>query len=140
MLDIRSGLRAFLLADAAVAAVVSTRIFPTRMPQGEKGTSIVYLRISGLGDHTLAGASRISRPRFQIDCWAQSPGAAADLANLVKERLDGYRGEMPYGTASPQLSIECLGVFFENERDGFDADNEMFVVSRDYFVWHREMS
>lgn len=140
ILDIRLGLRAFLLADAAIAAVVGARVFPIKMPQGEKGTSIVYLRVSNVGDHIMSGPTRIARPRFQIDCWAGTPGAASDLANLVKERLDGYQGPMPYGSASPQLSVEVLGIFFQSERDGYDSDNELYSASRDYMIWHREMS
>lgn len=140
ILDIRSALRSFLLADASIAAVVGTRVTPVRMPQGNKETSIVYLRVSGVGDRTMSGPTRIARPRFQIDCWAAAPGIANNLADLVKERLDGYQGAWTYGTDSPPASVDVLGVFFENERDGYDADNEMYSVSRDYFIWHREMA
>lgn len=140
ILDIRSALRTFLLADAAIAAIVGQRVHPIRMPQGQKGTSIVYLRISGVGDHVMSGPTRIARPRFQIDCWAEAPGAADSLANLVKERLDGYQGAWTYGSDSPPTSIDILGVFFENEREGYDSDNEMYSVSRDYYVWYREMN
>lgn len=140
ILDIRTALRNFLLADSGIAAIVVDRIRPVRMPQGVKDATIVYLRISGTGDHIMSGPTRIARPRFQIDCWAQTPAIANSLADLVKERLDGYQGAWTYGSNSPPTSIDILGVFFENERDGYDSDNEMFSVSRDYFIWHREMN
>jgi hypothetical protein len=140
MLDIRTALRTFLLADASIAAIVGDRVRPVRLNQGETGTGITYLRVSGIGDHVMTGPSRIARPRFQIDCWAEAPGAANSLADLVKERLDGYQGLWTYGADSPPTSIDVLGVFFENERDGFDSDNDMYSVSRDYFIWYREMN
>lgn len=136
--DIRLGLRAFLLADAAILALVMDRVFPIVLKPGETQTSIVYVRISGQGDHTLAAASGLARPRYQIDCWSLTPGAANALANLVKERLDGYRGLMPYGSNSPQDFVTVQGVFFTDEREDFDPANKMYRVSRDYFIWHRE--
>lgn len=141
ILDIRSALRTFLLADSPISTIVGgKRIHPVQMPQGQKETSIVYNRISGVGDHIMSGPTRIARPRFQIDCWAEAAAAANSLADLVKVRLDGYKGSWTYGTDSPPVSVDVLGVFFENERDGFDSDSKMFSVSRDYFVWYREMN
>lgn len=136
--DIRLGLRAFLLADAAILALVADRVFPIVLKPGETQTSIVYIRISGQGDHWMQGSSGLARPRYQIDCWAQTPGAANALANLVKERLDGYRGPMPYGSNSPQDFVTVQGVFFTDEREDYDPANKMYRVGRDYFIWHRE--
>lgn len=136
--DIRLGLRAFLLSDAAIAATVGDRIYPNVLEQGIKHTSIVYSRISGLGDHWMQGPTGLNRPRYQIDCWSLAPGDASALADLVKEHLDGYRGPMPYGTNSPQDFITVQGVFFTDERDDFDTESQMFRMSRDYFIWFRE--
>lgn len=136
--DIRLGLRAFLLADTPILALVPDRVFPIVMPPGVTATSIVYSRISGQGDHWMQGPSGLARPRYQIDCWSLTPGNASALANLVKERLDGYRGPMPYGSNSPQEFVTVLGVFFTDEREDFDPANKMYRVSRDYFIWHRE--
>jgi hypothetical protein len=136
--DIRLGLVEFLLDDATIAATVGDRVFPVTFDQGKKDPSIVYTRISGQGDHTMQGASLIARPRYQIDAYATTPGAATDLANLIKERLDGYQGAMPYGSSSPQDEIDVMGVFFVDEREGYESEAGMYRVSRDYFIWHRE--
>ena len=136
--DIRLGLRAFLLADAPIAAIVVDRVDPIQLAAGEKRTSIIYTRISGQGDHFMQGPTGLARPRYQIDCWAQTAGAATALANLVKERLDGYRGPMPYGSNSPQDFVTVQGVFFTDEREDYNAENNLYRVSRDYFIWHRE--
>lgn len=138
MADIRLGLRGWLLADSGIAAVVADRIFPIVLPQGETRTSIVYTRISGQGDHTLTQASGIARPRYQIDSWAQTPGAASSLADMVKDRLDGARGAFEYGSNSPRDSIDVLGAFFTDEREDYDATAKLYRMSRDYFVWFRE--
>ena len=136
--DIRLGLRAFLLADSAIAAIVVDRVYPINLDQGIKHTSIVYSRQSGLPDHWMQGPSGLTRPRYQIDCWSMATAEASALADLVKERLDGYRGPMPYGTNSPQNSVEVQAVFFADEREGYDTDSKLYRVSRDYFIWFRE--
>lgn len=136
--DIRLGLREFLLDDAAILAAVDDRVFPTVLKQGEVRSSIVYTRVSGQGDHWMHGPTGLNRPRFQIDCWSLTPAIANTLSNLVKERLDGYRGPMPYGSNSPQDFVTVQGVFFTDEREDFDAATKLFRVSRDFFIWHRE--
>jgi Protein of unknown function (DUF3168) len=136
--DIRVGLRAYLLDDAAIAAIVGTRVYPIVLPQGQVQTSIVYTRISGFGDNHMLGPSGLSRPRIQIDCWSQSIDTAAQLANLVKERIDGFLGTWLWGEDSPEEAIVVQGVFYENEREDYDDVSKLYRVSRDFFVWVSE--
>lgn len=137
--DIRVGLRAYLLGESAIStAVGGDRIFPVVLKQGEKRASIVYSRISGLGDHHMQGASGLARPRIQIDCWAPKADDAVSLANLVKERIDGFRGSMLWGDNSPAEAIVVQGIFFESEREDYDDAAKLYRVSRDYFVWYEE--
>lgn len=137
MKDLRTALRGFLLADGTVSALCGGRIYPARLPQGQVLTSLVYTRISGQGDNKMDGATGLSRPRMQIDAWSQSADSASALANAVKDRLDGYRGEMAPAN-SPADPVFVQGVFFESERDGYDNDSQLYFVSRDYFIWNEE--
>lgn len=137
--DIRQGLRAYLLAGGTISSRVGAgRIFPLVLPQGQVLDSIVYSRISGLGDHHSQGASGLSRPRFQIDCWSKTPDGADSLALLVKERIDGFRGVMEYGTTSPPSEVKVQGVFFDSEREDYDDTVKMFRSSKDYLIWFEE--
>lgn len=131
--DLRPALRAFLLADASIVAMVGARVHPVRLPQGQKEPSVVYHRISALGDHNMAGPSGLSQVRMQVDCWAASSDTAAELSDLVKARLDGFRGPMP---GSPPVEVQ--GIFFDNEREDFDAGMELYRMSRDYVVFFEE--
>lgn len=133
--DIRPALRAFLLADPQISAMVGgVRVHHLTLPQGQREPSIVYQRITGLGDHHMQGPSGLTRPRFQIDAYAQTPDDATRLADLVKARLDGYRGPMTAGSET----VAVQGVFFDAERDGFDAGTGLYRVSRDYLMWFEE--
>lgn len=142
LVDVRLGLREFLHDDAGIAAIVgatlaSARIYPLVMVQDNVRPCLVYTLVSGLGDHHMQGVG-LPRARYQIDAWAKDIDTAVTLSNLVKERLDGYRGTMAYGTNSPQDEIEVLGVFFADEREDYDSEKQMYRVSRDFLIWHRE--
>lgn len=133
--DLGPGLREFLLASAPIAAVVMARVFPERMPQNTRATSIVYQRISGAFSYTTAGPSGLVGPRYQIDAWAVSGDDALALANLIKERIDGYRGLMGTGGNA----VDVRGVFLADDRSDYDDQVQMNRVSRDYFVHYAEL-
>lgn len=136
--DLRPGLLEYLLDDPAIAAVVGARAYSLILPQGQKQASIVYSKISGIGDHHMQGPSGLARPRMQVDSWAVDQDAAVALAGLVKERIDGFRGQMPYGSDSPQAYVTVLGVFFDLDRDLYDDQVGMFRISQDYLIWFSE--
>jgi len=136
--DMRVGLRAYLLDDAAIAAIVGSRVHPLVLPQGDTGPSIVYSRISAVGDHHMSAASGLVQTRLQLDCWAASLDNAAALADLVKQRLDGFSGTMLWGEDSPAEAIVVQGIFFDGEREDFDNAAKLHRVSRDYLIWYEE--
>jgi Protein of unknown function (DUF3168) len=128
--DLRPALRTHLLNDPAIAALVDTRIFPLVLPQGIMATSIVYTLISGIGDHHMDGPSGLNRPRYQIDAWAASIDAASNLADKIKERIDGL--------ADTIENVTIQGIFFANEREDYDDEAQLFRKSRDYLIWFEE--
>lgn len=129
--DIRPALREFLLSISEISALVGgERIFPVVLQQGVRDPSIVYTRISGQGDHHMQGASGLARPRVQIDAYAPTPDEAAQLADTVKFYLDGYSG--------PMGNVTVQGVFFDTEREDYQADVDLHRVSRDYIVHYEE--
>lgn len=135
MKDIRAGLFSFLSAADGIGAVVTAggiaRIYPIKMPQGMDKPSLVYTRVSGQSGHHMQGRDGLVRSRMQIDAWAKTAPAASSLANLVKDALDGYSGDMG--------SVLVQGVFMDSERESYDDAVEMYGVGRDYFLWHEEL-
>jgi hypothetical protein len=134
MNDLRPALRAFLLADDAIAAVVATRVYPIKIPQGVKATSIVYSRISEQTDHHMQGPSGLVQDRIQIAAWAVKGDDASALALLIKDRLDGFRGQM----GADGVFVPVQGIFSESARDEYDAAADLHGVTRDYFIWFAE--
>lgn len=136
MKDIRPALRSFLLSDPAISSSVGARVYPIKLPQGTTGSSIVYNRISGAGDYHMQGLSGFAHHRFQIDAWASTANAATALADLIRDRIDGYRGDM--GTDSPPV-VTVQGVFMVDQREDYDDDAKLHRMSRDYFIDFMEL-
>lgn len=135
MKDVRKALRAFLLADAPIVAVIVNRIYALKIPQGAASPSVVLTRISGPGDYHLQGPSGLMGLRVQVDAWAATADAATSLANLIKDRLDGYRGTM--GSGGDAVTVH--GVFVADLREDYDDQAQLYRSGRDYFVHHLEV-
>jgi hypothetical protein len=138
MKDIRKALRAILVADPAVSSLSGGRIYPVRLPQGQRATSIVYHRVTGLFDYQMNGPSGLVQNLMQIDSVAVGNDEATALANAVHDALTGFSGEVFFGSSSPQESIMVHGIFQINDRDIFDTVTEMLAVQRDFQVWFWE--
>lgn len=128
--DIRGGLRTYLLADAPVAALVGTRVYPVKLPQGVTAASLVYNEISGQGDHHMEGASGLVTARMQIGAWATTADAAHGLFLAVKEAIDGYQGLMG--------SVYVQGVFIDSWRDIDDTVANLRGKVADYMIHYAE--
>jgi hypothetical protein len=129
--DIRPALRQFLLEDSTLTiAVGGERIFPVVLPQGVTAPSVVYKRISGVGDHTIQAPTGLAQVRMQIDAYAQTQSDADELSRLIKERLDGYSG--------PMGNVQVQGVFYDTMRDDYQDDVKLFRVSQDFMIVFEE--
>jgi Protein of unknown function (DUF3168) len=138
MKDIRKAIYALLNSDPVVNSLSGGRIYPVQLKQGVRDPSIVYHRITGLFDYQMNGPSGLVQNLVQIDSVAISNDAATQLANAAHDVLTGRRGEIFFGSSSPQESITVHGIFQTNDRDIFDDVTQMFSVQRDFQVWFWE--
>ena len=81
-MSFESDLYSKLVAAAGLNAIVGSRISPSH---DEKPSSpyVVYTTVFGEAFYSLAGASTQTRTRVQIDCYAEDPDTAADIAREV---------------------------------------------------------
>lgn len=130
-MTLETALRTYTLADATVTALAGTRMYPRKLPQGPTLPALVYQRIDTRREHDMAGPDGLPRPRLQVTAWAANVAAAWDLANAVRERLDGYRGAWGDVTVGSCL---CVG-----ERDLDDPDAGRVGVIQDYLIQFAEV-
>ncbi len=104
--------RAILLADAALVALIDDRVFPQSLPDAVTYPAIALIKVSGPGMYDLAGDVGLERARVQVDVFHDG-GASALIAvkRLVRARLSGYQGSPPGHDACQVQSSFCINDF-----------------------------
>lgn len=135
-MSIEEGLRAELIADSAVAAIIGTSVHPGAIPQGGGIPAVVYSRVSSQRDVDMDGPSDFVQVRMRVDCWHTSYAGVKSLADAVRAALNGV------GLASPKtLGLEPVQlVYLDNDSDlpSFEGDQRDYRVSQDWIVIHLE--
>lgn len=62
---------AVLAGDAALAALVSDRIYPLAIAQGTPLPAVAYARTDTAYENTLGGSVALSRVRFAVQAWGE---------------------------------------------------------------------
>ena len=123
-------LRALLIADSGVSAIVSSRIAWGERKQGTAVPDILLTVISRPRDYHMTGSSNPVEYRVQVDCYGVTYASAKTTSRAVDTLLSGYSGG------------NFQAVFTVGERDlrsagGNDAD-KLFGVSLDYLIHFTE--
>jgi hypothetical protein len=124
--------RSALLANAAVAALVGTRVYPVIAPATADLPFITWRRSGVQREHTLAGPMGTPTVFLAVDIFATTYEAVRDLADKCRLVLDGF------GTGEAE-SVVVKNVSLTNEADGFIqlAGGEMppvYSVTQTYSV------
>ncbi len=129
---IEDAIKAVLLADADVAAIAGSRVWPMKLPQSATLPAVVYQRVSTTReDFGLRGPVGPTRSRVQLSCWAATFGEARQLWEAVHGALNGWSGYA--GGQALQL------VRFLNWLDDYEpGPPERFRVIADFYVFSME--
>ncbi len=120
-MSLESDLYTALTGNAALTALVGTRIKPDVLPQGTTPPAIAYQRIS-TPRHQVFGSTQavaVSRPRFQFSCWGTFDEALAVCAAL-----------------RTALLAMSNAVTIENEYTLRDPDTNYYRRNLDVFIAH----
>jgi len=117
-----------LLAHQPLKALVGNNVHWDTMVQGAALPNVVMYAVSGITDYTMAGASGYVMTRVQFDCRGSSAAQARLVANAIKARLSGFKGEFS--------GFKFHGCFEQSQRTRFDKDGNVswFTDSRDYTI------
>jgi hypothetical protein len=119
-------LRALLLADTALDALVAGRVDWVSRPPGTPLPAVVLHRVGGGEGYTLKGKDGLHEVRVQADCIGDTIFDAYSVSNAVLGVLSGYRGG------------NFLGVFHDGTRDdregGTNEPSRSFRRSVDFLI------
>jgi Protein of unknown function (DUF3168) len=123
-------LTAYLKADATISAAVSGRVFPNIVPQGSAFPAISYNQVSGVREYDINdGPTGRAMPRITINSWATRYLDVRNLAEAVRQRLNGFRGVMG--------STRVGRITLDNEFDTFEEEagqSGIHRVVQDYII------
>lgn len=124
-------LRAHLIANAAVYAIVSDRVYPNTLPQIPVMDCLTYQLIAEERGHTLSGEAFPS-PYVQIDCWSSTYTGSGLLADAVSTCLDCFRGTLGSGGNTLQVSA-CLQ---RSRQELYEPETKEYRVALAFAFWH----
>lgn len=135
-LSIEEGLVYKLSTTAGIIALVSTRVYNIRIPQGATLPCITITRISTprLHTHDSSGSAGTAYPRIQIDAWGTTHSNVKAIANAIRAALNGYKGTITSGADT----VVVQGALTDDETIEFDPETELYRSRTDYIVWHVE--
>lgn len=112
-MSVGSHLRTYLLTISDIEALVSTKIFPQRWPEGVAFPCIVYQETGGERVRSLSGSSGLAQTSFQLDCMAVAGEGGYDtakaIADALRNCLECYQG--------PMGDLHVQGVFCQPDSD-----------------------
>lgn len=130
---IHHDIRARLIADTDVAALVGTRIVPLNDLQSAQYPKIVYRLVTEQPDYSTGGNTGPTESIIEFTSQAESYDTAKSLDALVAASLDAFSGQMG--------SSFVKGIFTENVSDdsysvGEGSDSYIYTVTRQLKVIH----
>lgn len=134
MATLDEGLYSYLTAYSGLTALVSTRVYAFKLPQGVTLPAVTIQRISTPRSltHDSAGiGSELSNPRFQINAWATTYASAKAISDQIRAALNGHRG-----TTGTGVTINAALV--DDERPSYEPETNIYQISCDYIIWHND--
>ena len=125
---VESGIRAVLVANATVAAIVGTRVYCGYLPQGVTYPCITIMPITQDDNVTLYTLPALKWARLQIDSWAATYAAMMTLHNAIFTALANQKFT-PTGFDIRSIVPHPGGQYF------YEDVIEKHRRTRDYGVW-----
>jgi hypothetical protein len=136
---IEKDIRDHLAASTNIYDAFSDRIYPDVIPQDKRDfeCAIVINDLSKTPEYSLIGEVGTHTTVVQINVWTDGSGGKAranELAELVRNRLNGYRGTFGTGSYGTARFIGGGGSTAAPPADGSDMHRRR--VSMDFEVIH----
>ena len=127
-MTIHEALLAYIKAWPALTALVVARIYHQAWPKDREPTFplITFFRVSGPRHHDIS----VAFPRYQFSCWAETGKEAQEVATVLREALQRFKGIMG--------GLEVIQIVFLNELDFLEPPVGLYQVQIDFKVIYRE--
>lgn len=120
-------------------SLAAGKVYHQRAKQNEKDF-IVFQSVDSERWRSINNPSGIAQEYIQVDCYNKESFAAKRTAAQVEDILDGFRGDVAWGTDSPQEFVKIAGISRQNGIDLIDQTEEplLFRSSATYLVTYHQ--
>lgn len=141
MASIEESLRAALVADGTVAALIGTRCYANRIPPHDSPTPWAFIRIAGEDPSELIYENSAYRADVEVELFADTYAECRELKAAVRAVLNRYRGGLVQRCMwDGSDSVDVEGGHNITERysvwtDGIDVGESALVWGPQTLVW-----
>lgn len=139
MAQLEEAIVARVAAIPALAALVSTRVYPLVLPQNPTLPALTYRRISTTRPTAMGRDPGIAFPRIQFTVWATGTAGGYANAKAVKDALRGDGAGSAFqrwrGTVA---GVQVLDSVLANELEFYDETAKLIAEVLDFFMPYRE--
>ena len=137
---IRQAISYALRSNSAIAALVSTRIYPNSVPQTAALPAITYQVVSITRGHHLTATDGVNSARVRFVVCTKNVIDGEAIAEAVRQRFDGFTGALFTASGGYVAVVETLAL---DEADGYtepqDGTGRPFNFTLlDYLIRYRE--
>lgn len=116
---------------AGLTALVSTRIYPHRLPQTPTYPAVTYFLVTALPRDSAMGVDvPIARKRFQFSAWGSTYLSAKNVCEQIRLALQRWSGTADGTTV--------YDIFVESQNDIDEPDLKVYQCVIDFEVVHGE--
>jgi hypothetical protein len=136
-MKIEAPLAAHLKADPKIP--IGNRVYRGIAPPQAVLPRIVFVRIGGEPSRHQTGASGLVDARIQLDCWADDPQEASEIAETVETSLD-HLTDQTFGTSGELIFIHSIVVedTFEDQESLSDSSGKaIYRTGMMLRIWYK---
>ena len=120
-----------LSTNAALTALISTRLNPVRIPQGSSFPAVSYNLVSEVPNPTKSGHSRTEFARVQVNAYGNTLASTEAVASAIRTAFEAVTLPGIFN------SIKCQTIEYDGENQTADdqaAFAGLYQISQDYLI------
>jgi hypothetical protein len=111
-----------VLTGSPFPTAAEDRVYALVLPDGMARPAITYQRITSTPINDVGGHSGLDQVQLQVDCWADTYGAAKELAEQVRVVMQ---------------AASFMALLLTDE-DEFEKESKLYRVRSDYLLWQAD--
>ena len=131
---LKAGIFTAMSAEATITALVGTRIYPDRAPQGDTLPYITFDSPTEGGVPFQEGVADLAETEIQFNIWAATSESRSAVKQAVRAFFDGKIRQTFGSSFCPSVRNTNNTDTIEEPEDG--SQNYIFGVFMDFKFWH----